>query len=210
MSKNKLSAREIIVTKALEMYNTYGVEYVGVRELAKELNIKGGNITYYFPTKNDLLREISNRLIASNGEILDAPKAPGLYGFLDMNRSMYFNQYKYRAYFISLPLWLQQDAAFAESYRELQAVRRKSFIDELKTLVSDDYLLPLSETDMSPMLEALGATGRLWICEATIDGLIGNEKQAVHHYLKRLAGLLNLVATEKGKAEIKRFIDELV
>ena len=209
MSNKNITTRELIISKALDMYNAYGVEYVGVRELAKELNIKGGNITYYFPTKNDLLRELSNRLTISNEEILDQPKDPGLYSFLDMNRRLYFNQYKYRSYFISLPLWLQQDIAFAQSYRKLQALRRTLFTKELKALVNDGYLLPLSDADMNPMHEALAATSRLWIVEATIDGLIDNENIAVHTYLKRLAGLLNLIASEKGKTAIEKFLKEL-
>ncbi|GAA4327758.1 hypothetical protein GCM10023149_31360 [Mucilaginibacter gynuensis] len=191
------------------MYNAYGVEYVGVRELAKELEIKGGNITYYFPTKNDLLREISNRLTITNTEILDEPKSPGLYGFMDMNRRLYFNQYKYRSYFISLPLWLQQDIEFAQTYRAMQASRRTLFAQEIKALVNEGYLLPLSTQEMAPVLEALAATSRLWICEATIDGLIDNEQIAVHTYLKRMAGLLNLIASEKGRVDIKKIMDEL-
>lgn len=209
MSDTKISTRELIVTKALEMYNAYGVEYVGVRELAKELGIKGGNITYYFPTKNDLLREISNRLTISNREILEQPKADGLYGFLDMNRRLYFNQYKYRSYFISLPLWLQQDIEFAQTYREMQASRRLTFTQELKTLTADDYLLTLADEDLEPMLAALSTTNRLWISEATIDGLIVNEKLAVNTYLGRMAGLLNLIASEKGKKDIRKFLKEL-
>ena len=49
MSKGKPNTREKILARALELYNEHGVEYVGVRELAKDLNLKGGNITYYFP-----------------------------------------------------------------------------------------------------------------------------------------------------------------
>lgn len=209
MSNKKITTRELIVNKAIEMYNTYGVEYVGVRELAKEMDTKAGNITYYFPTKNDLLMEIAQRLTLSNSALLAQPKEPGLYGFLDMNRQLYFNQYKYRSYFVSLPLWLQQDVEFAQSYREGQLARRKSFTEELMTLVNDGYLEPLSDKEMEPLLDALSTIGRLWITEATIDGLIDDENIAVYTYLKRLAGLLNLIASEKGKTAIKKFLKTL-
>lgn len=209
MSKNKISTRELIVTKALEMYNTFGAEYVGVRELAKELETKAGNITYYFPTKNDLIIELSNRLIASNSEIINQERDNDLYSFLDMNRRLYFNQYKYRSYFISLPLWLQQDIQFAQNYREMLGARRNSFTLDLKKLVTAGYLLPLPDTEIDPMLNAIAATSRLWICEATIDGLIDNETIAVNTYLDRLAGLVNFIASEKGKADIEKFVAEL-
>ncbi|MVM29131.1 TetR family transcriptional regulator [Spirosoma sp. HMF4905] len=209
MSKSKQSTRELIVNKAIEMYNAHGVEYVGVRELAKELNVKGGHITYYFPTKNDLLAELAHRLTVSNGELLDQPKESGLYGFLDMNRRMYFNQYQYRAFFLSLPLWLKQDIAFAHQYQQGQASRRQSFTHELNGLVSEGYLSPLSEAKMETLFGTLAATARLWLCEATLDGLIDDETTAVHTYLRRLAGLLELVASEKGKTDIEKFLREL-
>ena len=66
----KNSTKEIIVQKAVEMFNEQGVEYVGVRELAKELGMKGGNITYYFPTKDDIVMEVSMRLGEENNKIL--------------------------------------------------------------------------------------------------------------------------------------------
>ncbi|MEO3407089.1 TetR/AcrR family transcriptional regulator [Mucilaginibacter sp. CAU 1740] len=209
MPNTKISAKELIIAKALEMYNNCGVEYVGVRELAKELGIKGGNITYYFPTKNDLLREISNRVTESNAEILGKSKIPGLYGFLEMNRLLYFNQYKYRSYFISLPLWLQQDVEFAQTYQAMQVSRRVTFTQELKTLATGGYLLAISDEDLAPLLAALSITNRLWISEATLDGLIADEKLVVNTYLGRLAGLLNFIASEKGKADIRKFLKEL-
>lgn len=206
---NKISIRETIVNRALEMYNAYGVEYVGVRELAKDLGIKGGNITYYFPTKNDLLQELAERLTASNSKILERTKGPGLYSFMEMNKSLYFNQYQYRSFFLSLPLWLQQDIEFAKKYREGLIARRTSFTRELKTLISEGYLLPLSEKDMEPVLGALSATGRLWISEATIDGLIDQEEKAINTYLRRMAGLLQLIATEQGKKDLQKFMKTL-
>lgn len=209
MSNKKINTREIIVNKALEMYNSFGVEYVGVRELAKELQIKGGNITYYFPTKNDLLREISNRLSTSSEEIFNQSKGSGLYSFLNMIRFLYINQYQYRSYFISLPLWLQQDIEFAQSYHQLQDLRRTAFMQELKELAKNDYLLSFSKKEFQPMLETLATTSRLWICEATLDGIINNETLAVNTYLQRFAGLLNLFATPKGKSDIKKFLAEL-
>ncbi len=58
MSKPKLNTREIILDKALKMFNERGIEYVGLRELAGVLGIRVSNITYYFPTKDDLVYQL--------------------------------------------------------------------------------------------------------------------------------------------------------
>jgi hypothetical protein len=122
---------------------------------------------------------------------------------------MYFNQYKYRSYFISLPLWLQQDVEFAQTYRAMQASRHVTFTQELKTLATGGYLLAIPDEDLAPLLAALLTTNRLWISEATLDGLIADEKLAVNTYLNRMAGLLNFIASEKGKADVRKFLKKL-
>ena len=48
--------------KALEWFNERGIEYVGLRELASVLNIRVSNISYYFPTKDDLVYALSLEL----------------------------------------------------------------------------------------------------------------------------------------------------
>ncbi|AYL98515.1 DUF4998 domain-containing protein [Mucilaginibacter celer] len=93
--------------------------------------------------------------------------------------------------------------------RSYNATRRKSFARELETLIGEGYLLSLSEQDMEPVLGALSATGRLWISEATIDGLIDQEEKAVFTYLRRMAGLLQLIATEQGKKDLQKFMKTL-
>ncbi len=209
MSKEKIPTKEKIVAKALEMYNAYGIEYAGVRELAKELDMKGGNITYYFPTKNDLIRELTDRLSQSNAAIFSQKAEPGIYNFLDKHRRIYYNQYEYRALFVSLPLMLKQDDEFATRYANRQVERKKTLYNELKALFLAGYFNTAKSADLDTVLHAITTINRFWISEATVDGLIDNRQTAVNTYLEQLAGLLHMIATEKGKEEITRFRKEL-
>ncbi len=209
MSKEKIPTKEKIVAKALEMYNEHGIEYAGVRELAKELNMKGGNITYYFPTKNDLIRELTDRLSQSNAAIFSQKTEPGIYNFLDKHRRIYYNQYEYRALFVSLPLLLKQDNEFAGRYAQRQVERKKTLYNELKALFLAGYFNTAKSADLDTVLHAITTINRFWISEATVDGLIDDKQAAVNTYLEQLAGLLHIIATDKGKDEIKRFRSEL-
>lgn len=209
MSKKRISTKEKIIAKALEMYNEHGIEYAGVRELAKELDMKGGNITYYFPTKNDLIRELTDRLSESNAAIFAQNTEPGIYNFLDMHRRLYKNQYEYRALFISLPLLLKQDNEFATRYAQRQIERKKALYDELKSLFLAGYFNTAKAEDMDTILHAITTINRFWISESTVDGLIDSGDKAINIYLQRLAGLLHIVATVKGKEEIRKFVNEL-
>lgn len=210
MSKNKISTREIILEKALEMFNEQGVEYVGVRELAKALDMKGGNITYYFPTKNDLVRELSALLSASNDAIFAGYTEPGIYNMLHMYNAICINQYKYRSLFVSLPLWIKQDEEFAKRYRANQLERRKVIYGHLKSLFLGGYFQTAKSGDMDSVLNSIVMTNRFWVSEAIIDGTIDNERTATIGYMQRIAGLLGIIASEKGRQEIAQFMATLV
>ncbi len=76
MSKTLIRTKERIVSKALEMFNERGIEYVGLRELASTLDMRVSNITYYFPTKDDLVNhlsldfsELNSRVMVENNDI---------------------------------------------------------------------------------------------------------------------------------------------
>lgn len=47
-----------ILNKALGLFNQNGIERVGVREIARELKLSPGNLSYHFPSKEDLVSEL--------------------------------------------------------------------------------------------------------------------------------------------------------
>lgn len=204
-----MNTKEKIVEKALEMYNTYGIEYVGVRELAKELQMKGGNITYYFPTKGDLIAEITRRLSEDNSRIINEKQEMNMYNFLDMHRVLYHNQYKYRSIFISLALLLKQNLVFNERYRQTQVMRRKDIFDDLKMLLLKGHILGSKVDDLDIILGYIATLNRFWISEASLDMPDEDEEVVMSTYLLKLANMMKLVATEKGKRDIAQFISEL-
>ena len=40
-----MSTKEKLVSRALDLFNENGIEYVGMRELAADLNMRVGNVT---------------------------------------------------------------------------------------------------------------------------------------------------------------------
>lgn len=47
--------KDDILKAALELFNKKGIDEVRTRDIAKEIKISLGNLTYYFPTKNDIV-----------------------------------------------------------------------------------------------------------------------------------------------------------
>ncbi len=58
----QVKTKEKIIFKAVEAYNQHGMANVTSRFLANELGISHGNLEYYFPTKEDLLLAIYQKM----------------------------------------------------------------------------------------------------------------------------------------------------
>lgn len=209
MQVEKRTAKTLIIEKALEMYNAYGIEYVGVRELAKELGLKAGNITYYYPTKDDIILAIYNEYSHAITAQIPSDVEVSIYNFLQIQHGIYVAQYQYRALFISMPLLVMQNEALASDFRNRQAQLNKTIYQQLKSLFLAGYFQTAKSRDLDTVLHAISATNLFWISEATIEAVIDDEELALSTYLFRLAGLLHIIASDTGKADIKRFLNEL-
>lgn len=209
MQVEKRNAKTLIIEKALEMYNAYGIEYVGVRELAKEIELKAGNITYYYPTKDDIILAIYKDYNQAITAQLSTDAEVSIYNFLQIQHGIYKTQYQYRALFVSIPLLVMQNEALASDFRNRQAQLNKTIYQQLKSLFLAGYFQTAKSRDLDTVLHAISATNLFWISEATIEAIIDDEELALSTYLFRLAGLLHIIASDTGKADIKRFLNEL-
>ena len=54
----RAALREDIITTATALFNKRGYHRVGMRDIAADLGISTGNLTYHFPKKQDILQAI--------------------------------------------------------------------------------------------------------------------------------------------------------
>ena len=207
MSKSTANTRGKILDRALEMFNERGIEYVGLRELAADLDMRVGNITYYFPTKDDLVYEISIELSKSNSQIATSGGVLTMEVFLETLRKMYLNQIRFKCLLLSFVHLMKQNKKIAAAYKKTQKARRSTIKTNLETLSSSGYFKELNEIEMDLLVSTLSLISRFWISEAAISFRKESEEQLVKYYLKIVAQLLHPYATNKGVKEIKPFIN---
>lgn len=206
MSKSNINRREKILDKALEMFNERGIEYVGLRELAALLDMRVSNITYYFPTKDDLVFELSRQLSESNAGIIVSTKDLSTEGFLQMLHRVFQNHIRFRCLLLSVVHLLKQNKHMASSYKKTQDIRNSTMLANLKELEAGGYLV-LKETDeMDFLVSTLSLISRFWISEVDVSNRQWNTQKQIHHYLKLITTLLIPYSTSKGKKEIDRFM----
>lgn len=199
--------KEKIYEKALELFNEKGIEYVGMRELAAELGMRIGNITYYYPTKDDLVFAVALAYSESNTIIHQDP-VNGLYDFLSKCKKVFENGVRYRGLMLSMVHVMDQNQQVAENYKKISQKRTGSLSNSIQRLKEEKHILA-EEAEIEWFLVAINSLiGRFWFSEAALSTTRNKLYTYIGHYLKLQAQLFKPYATKKGLKDIERFLVE--
>ncbi|HMG90059.1 MAG TPA: TetR/AcrR family transcriptional regulator [Chryseolinea sp.] len=206
--KKVSETEERIVTMALEMFNRSGVEYVGMRELAAALDMRVGNVTYYFPTKDDLVNRLSVDLAEENNRTIVAVDEVTMKGFFEMLRQVFHNHLKYRCLMLSFVHLLERNPIIAKRYAKIQSKRNETWSNNVLALKKGKYITTESQEEIDFLVSTIALIARFWISEATISYKDHNEQEQIAHYLNMIARIFLPYATSKGKKELEAMISE--
>jgi AcrR family transcriptional regulator len=210
MSKSKVNTREKILDKALEMFNERGIEYVGLRELAGVLDMRVSNITYYFPTKDNLVYEISLGLSKSNSEIIVSGGKLTMFSFLEMQYRLFQNHQHYSCLLLSFVHLMKQNKQIASAYRKTQEIRRATIKSNFKLLSDAGYLKPENDDTFGFLTSAVALISRFWLSEAAISFRTMSGHDQIKYYLNLVINLLLPYTTPKGKKEMEDFTNQIL
>lgn len=197
MSKKSLITREKILAKALEMFNERGVEYVGLRELAVLLGMRVGNITYYFPTKDDLVNQLSIDLNKLNSEILIVDKEITLISFLEMFKKASLIQLKYKGLVLSMVHLLTQNKVILARHQQTQIDRNIILTKNVDRLIEAGYLKIDTGVRKGYLIQTIGLIARFWISEAAISFQQLSQEEQSNNYILIIVNILSPYLTQK-------------
>ncbi len=203
--------RERILDRALERFNAEGIEYVGIRDLARDLGIKGGNITYYYPTKDDLVAAVGLRLRELNDRTIRVPEHPSLLAYMRMLRQAFRNHWRFRCLFMSMPNLMAQNVALSATYvGPVEKGRRRVIGDYLERLQDAGLLDPgLREEERERIVGFIGLASRGWIGDASVSFRDRSPEWCMAYYLRVVVDHLRGFATASGMRQLARFEAEL-
>ena len=204
--KNKSETEERIVQVALEMFNKAGVEYVGMRELAAALDMRIGNLTYYFPTKDDLVNRLSVNLAEENNKTIVPVEEVTMNAFFGMLRQVFHNHQKYRCLMLSFVHLLERNPIIAKRYGKIQTKRNETWANNVLALQKGKYIATDSQAEVDFLVSTIALIARFWISEATISYKGQSEQFQITHYLKMIARIFMPYATSKGKKDLEELL----
>lgn len=203
-----MGTKERITQKALELFNRDGIEYVGMRELAASLGMKIGNITYYFPTKDNLVNQLALDLSALNEQILVSSGDLTLFSFLEMQERIFKNQHVYRCLLLSFVHIIKQNPIIAERYKKVEKARGGKLIDNIKMLQKQECLKMGSPDDVQFLVSSIGLIARFWLSEAALSYNGLSVERQIRHYSGLIAKMFFPYATKRGRVQIERFLNK--
>jgi AcrR family transcriptional regulator len=201
--------KDRIFEKALQLFNDKGIEYVGMRELAEALDMRIGNITYYYPTKDDLVYAISVAYSELNNKVHKEHGIRSLHDLLSKYRQLFRNGIEYKALMLSMVHIMERNPLVAENYAGVGKSRMMSLNRDISSVAEAGYLKFGSEDDLWFLVSSMSLIARFWMSEASLSVKRQSMDRQMGHYLKLLAHLFRPYATRKGLKDIDVFLEEL-
>lgn len=189
-----MTTKDKIAAEALSQFNQKGLHQVGVREIARRLQMSPGNMSYHFPKKEDLLLYILKSYGQENEKLRTKymSEEPSIDGFISMFRYLFENQYEHRGIFaelVEVNRVLEAQTDF--NYQEGQNARIEE-LNEMVTQLQQAGILKNGDNVRSHLVSFLTLFGRFWIAEAFLSDKINDKKNIIDHYIEVLRGQLKL------------------
>lgn len=205
--KAKIGTEEKIIEKAREMFNELGVEYVGMRELAGALDMRIGNLTYYFPTKDALVDRLSVGLAEENNQTIVTMKGMSMKVFFEMLGKVFHNHVRYRCLMLSFVHLMERNPLIAKRYSKTQSRRNETWRLNVEALRDGNYIKTETQDEINFLVSSISFIARFWISEAAISYKDKSEDEQITHYLKMIARIYLPYATGKGRKELASILN---
>ncbi|MCB0793775.1 MAG: TetR/AcrR family transcriptional regulator [Flavobacteriales bacterium] len=180
--------REKILRKALQLFNRYGVERIGTREVARALKMRPGHVTYYFPDKDSLVLALGLELRALNDGVQLDGTVTSVDELLGRFEQVMRNHIAYRGLVLSMARVLSALPQTRAEYRVIQEGRLTGIRACLHGLIAAGQLVPLTLVQQEFLVSCISLISRGWVVESLAGGYDLEER--IPHYLGLIQGLL--------------------
>lgn len=201
------TTRDALLRRARELFNEHGLEAVGPRDLARDLDLSPGNVSYHFPRKQDLVLALMDELASRNeATVGDLAEAVDLADLLRRYRATFEAQYEYRGITRAIVPLVESDPAIAERHRAGAAARRAGLHRAFAAMVGRDLRPDTDRTTLARLVASCSITARFWSGEALLSFPDVPVDRVIDHYVALLAHALWGPATDEGRAALGPFL----
>jgi AcrR family transcriptional regulator len=200
--------RRRILATARELFNAEGVHRVGVRDIARALDISAGNLQYHFATKDDLVTALLQELHELNARtaFTGLDERFSLAALYRAAIAAMKNILVYRFVMLGYVDAVRASPELQKREAQLAVARRRRTELMMKLLVQGGYL----ETKKVARARFLQEQGELiasgWLAAAELKPGKRDDEKTVLHYAKVGVALLEPYCTPKGAREMAEIL----
>ncbi len=138
----KESTRKIILNTSKRLFNEKGVYNISLRQIATEVGISQGNLTYYYKKKEDLIKELYYQLVEILSAEFEATSKLGsnFYFLFELARKTFELQLEYKFLIVDLNYLVNDYPELDISKAEVQNQRIGSFKTLFNIFVEKGYM----------------------------------------------------------------------
>lgn len=175
-----MSKREKILATALTLFNKEGTSTVSTNHIAEAANISPGNLYYHFKNKEEIIRELFERLFDANDKELALPedKIPTLDDMQQIVKTNYRILWQYRFVYRELTALLQNDSKLRTRFLEVRKRGFEGFEQLFNAFVAVGILrAPENSKALEHLTETCWLISEFWLTSIEISGKNVNESQ---------------------------------
>jgi AcrR family transcriptional regulator len=193
-----MSTKDNILAAALELFNDEGTAAVSTNHIAEAAGISPGNLYYHFRNKEEIIRELFERLFAATdaGFNLPADKIPALDDLQQYVRVNYKILWAYRFAYRELAALLRSDPELRTNFLAYRKRGFEGFNQLFDAFVSAGVLTaPKNPEVRTNLAETIWLISEFWLNSLEIGGKpvdetqmergVGLMMQVLEPYIKR-------------------------
>ena len=208
-----MKTRDRILEQALVMLNEKGLENVSTYDLARALDIRQSNITYYFPTKSDIIRALGKRMIEEVNQPFEAVSPQEFsfrYFYRLVDRVMQIHL-RYRFFMLNYAAIITADRELNDYFIRVLEARPGQQAGIISLLDANGYLkggeiMPHNEN----ILYMQNIVAVYWVQEAAIYHAHLSDAEKRRHYLRLFFQVFVPYLTPRGEADLLPLLREPV
>ena len=201
--------RQNIIQKAIQLFNERGVVNVSIRDIADDLGISPGNVSYHYKKKQELLDSVYRFMIKQLEEMAVGNQ------FMNPTKDPLNVAKGYLEHIIKFRFFYQDTLEIIRSYPELAKLHQQQVAQE-KAIIRNLMFMSVGKGDLiaepfeglyESLAHSIWMTLHFWLTQQIIRGKANNN---LEEGLITIANLLFPYATEKGQTIFKRMRGELL
>jgi AcrR family transcriptional regulator len=199
-----MNRKELIQKTALETFNKEGYEHVSTYDIARKLKISQGNLTYHFPTKQQLINSLAKKMIAEIDEfILDVGNEFSLKNFYDNLYKTFEINLKYKFIYMNYSQIVLNDPDLNKYFIQNSKDRKKLLFKILSTLITNGYLSSNEILSLNNRLaDLINMVAIYWVPESAIYHSNKSDSKIIQHHLQLIFMQFYPYLTDQGKNNI--------